>query len=61
MVFPVKSFFRRNVFPRKIDFYVIFSVVWFKIDYFYRKKKICELNNFNGEKYPPNDHIRDRY
>jgi len=20
-----------------------------------------ELNNFNGEKYPPNDHIRDRY
>ena len=59
--FSRKIIFHGKYFSRKIDFHVIFFIVWFKIDYFCRKKKACELNNFNGEKYPLNDHIRDRY
>jgi len=50
-----------NIFPRKIDFYVTFFIVWFKINYLSYEKENSGLNDFNGKKYPLNDHIRDRY
>ena len=49
-----------NAFPRKIDFMSHFFAVWFKINYFLQQKKY-KLNNFNDEKYPTNDHVKNKY
>jgi len=37
--FSEKLFFMKSIFPRKIDFHAIFSIVWFKINYFLEEKE----------------------
>jgi len=45
--FPEKLFSMENVFLRKIDFHIIFSIVWYKINNFSsKKKKKYELSYF---------------
>ena len=45
-----KLFFMKNVCLRKIDFYVIFSVVWCKLNHFARIKGKISTELFNWRK-----------
>jgi len=40
-----KLFFYENIFLRKIGFYFLFFVVWYKINYFLQKKE-KNINSF---------------
>jgi len=57
----LKNHFSWECFFKKNWFHVTFSILWFKINYFNRKRTKHELNNFNGKKYPPISHSKDRY
>ena len=59
MVFPKNHFPWKMFSQGKLILCHIFSrLVQDKLFFIGKKYK---LNNFNGEKYPPNDHIKDRY
>jgi len=51
----------KNIFPKKINFYFTFSVIWLKINYFTPKKENCQLSCSSGKKYQLNDRNRDKF
>jgi len=56
-----KSFSMKNIFSKEIDFHITFFIVWYKINYFSRKKKKYQLSHLSGKKYQLSGHSRDKY